>query len=137
MSDRRAFIVTTGSASLGLTRIPALLGLRKDADLVIRSGMLFDGTGAAGVEADIALTAGKISAIGRRLSVRGAEEIDARGLAVAPGFIDIHSHADSNLADDPRAESIVRQGITTVVVGADGDSDATGSPAHPFSAYWT
>ncbi|HVX87684.1 MAG TPA: amidohydrolase family protein [Gemmatimonadales bacterium] len=136
MSDRRTFIVTTGSASLGLTRLPALIGLRKDADLVIRNGTLFDGTGAAGVELDLAITGGRISAIGPRLRDTGREEIDARGMAVAPGFIDIHSHADSNLPDDPRAESVIRQGVTTVVVGADGDSDATGSPARPFGAYW-
>lgn len=136
MSDRRTFIVTTGSAAMALTGAPALIGLRKDADLVIRHGTVFDGTGAAGLEADVAITAGRITAVGRRLSAVGLEEIDARGLAVAPGFIDIHSHADSNLPDDPRAESIIRQGITTVVVGADGDSDATGGPASTFAAYW-
>ena len=136
MPDRRRFLATAGSAVLSLGHAPALLRLRTQHDLVIRGGHLFDGTGAAGAEADLALSGGRIAALGRRLPGVGAEEIDARGLAVAPGFIDIHSHADSNLAEDPRAESVIRQGITTVVVGADGDSDATGSPAHPFAAYW-
>ncbi|MEO6068819.1 MAG: D-aminoacylase [Gemmatimonadales bacterium] len=136
MTDRREFLTAAGAASLALSRAPALIGLRRDHDIVIRGGMLFDGTGASGELADIAISNGRIMAVGRRLSAVGSDEIDAKGLAVAPGFIDIHSHGDSNLAEDPRAESLIRQGITTIVVGADGGSDATGGPADSFSAYW-
>lgn len=135
MITRRDFLATTGAASAALTGAPALIGLRADHDLVIRGGTLFDGTGAAGVGGDLAITAGKIHRVGRRLSTVGATEIDARGLAVAPGFIDIHSHGDSNLALDPRGESLIRQGITTIVVGVDGGSDATGAPGDGFGAY--
>ena len=81
---------------------------------------MFDGTGAAGRELDIAVTGAWIARITRSIDERGTEEIDARGLAVAPGFIDIHSHGDGSLDADPRAESLVRQGITTIVVGQDG-----------------
>ena len=109
---------------------------RADHDLVVRNGTLFDGTGAEGRELDVAISAGRIAEIGPRLSARGREEIDARSLAVAPGFIDIHSHGDSNLTEDPRAESVIRQGVTTIVVGADGSSRATGSTDAPFSAYF-
>jgi N-acyl-D-amino-acid deacylase len=91
-------------------------------DLVVRGGVVYDGSGAPGREADIAVRRGRIVAVARRLASRGAEEIDARGLAVAPGFIDIHSHADGTLFDDPRAESVIRQGVTTIVVGQDGSS---------------
>jgi N-acyl-D-amino-acid deacylase len=66
---------------------------------------------------------------------RGREEIDARGLVVAPGFVDIHSHGDGNLREDPRAESVIRQGITTIVVGADGSSRFTGGEAASFAAW--
>jgi N-acyl-D-amino-acid deacylase len=106
-----------------------------DHDLIIRGGTVFDGTGAEGRELDVAIASGRIADIGSRLPARGREEIDAKGLAVAPGFIDIHSHGDGNLTEDPRAESVIRQGVTTIVVGADGSSRATGAEDKPFAAY--
>jgi len=70
----------------------------------------------------------RITGVGR-VDAAGAEEIDLRGLALAPGFIDIHSHADLDLLVEPRAESRVRQGITLEVVGQDGGSVGPVSPA--------
>jgi N-acyl-D-amino-acid deacylase len=136
VSNRRDFIVSAGAASLALSGAPTLVGLQADHDLIIRGGTVIDGTGAAGVVADIAMSGGRITAVGRRLAGAGKEEIDASGQVVAPGFIDIHSHGDSNLSDDPRGESLIRQGITTIVVGADGGSDATGAPDDTFTGYW-
>jgi N-acyl-D-amino-acid deacylase len=101
---------------------------RAPYDLVIRGGTVFDGSGAAGVESDVAISGGKIAAVARRIAESGTQEIDARGLAVAPGFIDIHSHGDGSLEADPRAESLIRQGITTIVVGQDGSSRAPSAP---------
>ena len=77
---------------------------------------MFDGTGAPPREADVAVSAGRIEEVGR-VSAAAPVEIDARGLAVAPGFIDIHSHSDYTLLVDPRAVSAVHQGVTTEVVG--------------------
>ena len=91
------------------------------ADLVIRGGTLIDGTGAPPRTGDIAITGDRISAIGQ-VAATGTVEVDARGMAVAPGFIDIHSHADLSLLVNPRAESRVRQGVTMEVVGQDGSS---------------
>ena len=134
--DRRSFLAVTGTALLAVATGPRVRR-RTDHDLVIRNGTLFDGTGADGRVLDLAISSGRIAEIGPRLATRGREEIDARGLAVAPGFIDIHSHGDGNLTEDPRAESVIRQGVTTIVVGADGSSHATGSLEKPFSAYFT
>ena len=72
--------------------------------------------------ADVAIDGDRVTAVGRRLQVTGAEEIDLRGLALAPGFIDIHSHTDLVLFANPKAESKIRQGVTTEVVGQDGGS---------------
>jgi N-acyl-D-amino-acid deacylase len=83
--------------------------------LAIRGGTVYDGTGAAGREADVLLEDGRIAAIGRIDAE--ADELDARGLAVAPGFVDIHSHSDYTLLVDPRAVSAIHQGVTTEVVG--------------------
>jgi len=85
-------------------------------DLVIRNGMVYDGTGTDGVRADVAVADGRIAAVGA-IEARDAPELDAAGLAVAPGFIDIHSHSDYTLLVDPRAASAIHQGVTTEVVG--------------------
>ena len=84
-------------------------------DVVIRGGTVYDGTGAEGRVADVGVKDGRIAAIGA-LEPSG-EEVDATGLAVAPGFIDIHSHSDYTLLMDPRAVSAIHQGVTTEVVG--------------------
>ncbi len=127
-TSRRSFIRTAGGAIVALATAPTpvLAARQRRADVILRGGMLFDGIGAAGVESDLAITAGRISAIARRITGTGRREIDARGLAIAPGFIDIHSHADGSLFQDPRAESVIRQGVTTIVVGQDGSSRTTG-----------
>lgn len=124
-ASRRAFLRQAGGAALAATAAPALvLASRQSAELVVRGGTVFDGTGAPGVEADVEIAAGRVVRVGPRLGGRGAEEVDARGLAVAPGFVDLHSHADGTLFADPALESVVRQGVTTVVAGQDGSSPA-------------
>ncbi len=105
----------------GLALPLSLLQQGRD-DLLVRGGMLFDGTGSAGRMADVAVRGGRIVAVGPALRRPAADVIEARGLAVAPGFIDIHSHADGNLLVDPRGESVIRQGVTTIVIGQDGTS---------------
>src|SRR5689334_18568485 len=123
--SRRSFIVSAGTTLAALAGAPrVVLPWRRRYALVIRGGTVFDGRGNPGIEADVAIENGRVAAIGKDLADQGAIEIDARGMAVAPGFIDIHSHGDGSLWEDPRAESIVRQGVTTIVVGQDGSSRA-------------
>jgi N-acyl-D-amino-acid deacylase len=90
-------------------------------DLVIAGGQIIDGTGAPAKRADVAIAGGKIVEIGTISVAAGKESIDATGLVVAPGFIDVHTHAD-DVADSPRAENFVRMGVTTVVAGNCGGS---------------
>src|SRR5271157_2753925 len=93
-------------------------------DLLICGGLLLDGTGAPGRHGDIAIRDGRITAIGENLPGAAAKVIDARGLAVAPGFIDIKTHSDFTLPINPKAESKVRQGVTTEIIGHCGFSVA-------------
>ena len=132
-STRRSFLSQGSSALIALACAPAVITRRDDHDIVVRGGTAFDGSGAEGRELDIAVNEGRITAMAGRIRDRGRAEIDARGLAVAPGFIDVHSHADSSLAEDWRAESVIRQGITTIVAGADGGSRATGAEDRSFT----
>lgn len=125
--SRRSFLVRSGATLAAIAGAPAIHLGRADHDLVIRGGELFDGLGTPGVQCDVAVGAGRIQAIAARVTGRGTEEIDARGLAVTPGFIDMHSHADGSLDEDTRAESAIRQGITTIVAGQDGGSRASGA----------
>src|SRR3954470_16151086 len=97
-------------------------------DLVIRGGTVFDGTGRAGERADLAVRDGRIAAIGALHDATAPRVIDAEGLAVAPGFIDIKTHSDFTLPINPKAESKVRQGVTTEIVGHCGFSVAPALP---------
>lgn len=95
-----------------------------DFDLVIRHAKVLDGTGNPWYRADIGLKDGKIAHIGRIDPACDTEVIDARGLMVSPGFIDIHGHADGQVFESPAAVNIVEQGITTEVNGMCGVSPA-------------
>jgi len=92
-------------------------------DLVLRGGTLYDGSGRSGELGDLAITHDRIAAIGE-VSGPAKREIDVSGLAVAPGFIDIKTHSDFTLPINPKAESKVRQGVTTEVIGHCGFSVA-------------
>ena len=85
-------------------------------DLIIRGGTIVDGTGAPARSGDVAVRDGRISEVGR-VTGRGAKEIDAGGLVVAPGFIDPHTHYDAQLTWDPLASCSSWHGITTIVTG--------------------
>ena len=85
-------------------------------DLVIRNGLVVDGTGAPGRVADVAITGERIVAVGKVDGV-GEREIDASGRVVTPGFVDIHTHLDAQLAWDPIGSSSCWHGITSVVMG--------------------
>jgi N-acyl-D-amino-acid deacylase len=85
--------------------------------LLVRGGTVIDGTGAAGRRADVAIDGDRVAAIAPALSGEAARVIDATDLAVAPGFIDAHSHSDLFYFACPSAESKIRQGVTTEVVG--------------------
>lgn len=89
--------------------------------ILIQGGTVYDGSGRAGKVLDVRIQGDTIVAVGRLKPLAGDRIVSARGLAVAPGFIDAHSHADEGIKDHPDAESQVRQGITTSVVGQDGE----------------
>ena len=86
-------------------------------DTLITNGTVVDGTGRLRYEADVGISRGRIRAIGRLEDAEAARIVDAAGLVVAPGFIDMHSHSDMSLFDDPGGESKAHQGVTTEVTG--------------------
>ncbi len=90
--------------------------------LLIRGGTVVDGSGRAKSRADVRILGDKIAEIGSLTPKAGERVIDATGLVVCPGFIDTHSHADGGILENPSAELMVRQGITTAIGGQDGSS---------------
>ncbi|NLN84330.1 MAG: D-aminoacylase [Firmicutes bacterium] len=93
-------------------------------DILIKNGFVLDGSGYPGLKRDVAIKDGKIALLGLPLEVEAKRVIDAEGLIVAPGFMDIHSHADRSVLTNPKAESAIRQGITFVLGGQCGGSEA-------------
>ncbi len=96
--------------------------------ILLKGGMVYDGTGAAGREADVLIEGEAIAAVGTNLEAEGAKVIDISGLVVCPGFIDVHNHTHENqgAADTPESRRVISstaQGVTTLVVGMDGSGE--------------
>jgi N-acyl-D-amino-acid deacylase len=127
-----------------LLAVAAILGAQT-FDVLIRNGRIVDGTGNPSWVGDVGIRQGKIAAMGRLAGSNAPTIIDARGLVVAPGFIDIHNHSDYTLLTDGNAESMIRQGVTSMILGEGGSAAPVGGkqqekeyPAdwHDFSGYF-
>jgi len=97
-------------------------------DTLIQNGLVFDGLGSVPIRADIGIQDGRIVAIAPLLSVQAREVVDASGLWITPGFIDIHTHYDLELEIAPGLSESVRHGVTSVVIGNCSLSIAIGEP---------
>ena len=93
------------------------MAAHSDADLIIRNGTVIDGTGAPARRADVAVKGDRIVAVGEGLEGRATREIDATDRLVTPGFVDVHTHLDAQLAWDPMPTSSCWHGITSAVLG--------------------
>lgn len=112
--------MNTRSRSLAIVAVSLCLGCgpsQPPYDVVIVGGSVIDGTGAEPVMTDIGVRDGRIATIGPLADAPATRRIDAKGLVVAPGFIDMHNHSDYTILVEPKAESAIRQGLTTLVLG--------------------
>ncbi len=129
--SRRGFLKTSFSAGVvggaaiigggGLSSIIAGCTTREQFDTIITNGIIYCGDGKAPITGSVGIRDGKIAAIGK-IGKSCTKLIDAQGLAVSPGFIDIHTHTDTNLFQAPLGDSRIFQGVTTDIGGNCGDS---------------
>jgi N-acyl-D-amino-acid deacylase len=117
-----------------LTAIASCLAAQ-DFDILIRNGKIVDGTGSPSFHGDIAIKGGRIAAMGKLPNRTAARIIDAKGLVVAPGFIDMHNHSDNAVLADGTAQSMVRMGVTSMILG-EGTSAAPTKQFPRFTDYW-
>jgi N-acyl-D-amino-acid deacylase len=135
--SRRRFITSSFGLAAGFAlpealfrNFPAACAADDPFDLLIAGGTVVDGSGAKRFTADVGVRKGRIAKIGALGNPPAARKLDAAGLIVAPGFIDMHTHSDRTLVADGLAQSAVRQGATTHVIGNCGSSPAPrGQPA--------
>ena len=102
--------------------MPIILAAQNKYDVIIRNGKIIDGTGNSWFYADMAIKDGKIVAIQKNITGAAAQDIDARGLVVAPGFIDVHAHVETSIFQRPTADNYIYDGVTTVITGNCGGS---------------
>ncbi|MGE5244541.1 MAG: amidohydrolase family protein [Betaproteobacteria bacterium] len=114
--SRRSLLLA--SALLGMLAAPRAQRTTATYDVVVRHGTILDGSGGAPYRADVAITGGRIVRVGDLSAARAAVDLEARDLDVAPGFINIHSHAQRDAL--PRAENMLTQGVTTEILNPDG-----------------
>ncbi len=127
--SRRTFIQATAGTML----LSASACRNREFDLLIRGGTVVDGSGDEPYRGDVGIRDGRITAMGDLRGAASSRIIEAEGLTVAPGFIDIHNHSDETLLAEPMCESMVRQGVTTMVLG-EGHS---AGPLHEGENEWT
>jgi len=109
---------------------PSLSGqTRQQFDLLISGGKIIDGTGGSWYFGDVGIRGDTIAAIGKLDGATATTRVDAKGLVVSPGFIDVHTHARRGILDDPFAKNYIWQGVTTVMEGPDGSSPIPIKPA--------
>lgn len=94
----------------------------QDFDTLILNGRIVDGTGNPSYVGDVGIRDKKIAAVGKLTGRKATRTIDAKGLTVAPGFVDIHNHSDYALLTDGNAQSMIRQGVTTMILGEGGSA---------------
>ena len=111
------WLVGVLAVGLGTVWMVAPLRAQTVYDVLLRQGTIYDGSGAAPTVGDVAINGDRIAAVGDLSDARGRKEIDVRGLAVAPGFINMLSWANESLIQDGRSESDIRQGVTLEVMG--------------------
>jgi N-acyl-D-amino-acid deacylase len=105
-----------------LLLLPGALIAQNNYDIIIRNGKIIDGTGNSWYYADIAVKDGKIVSIQKNITGNAVQQIDARGLIVAPGFIDVHAHIETSIFERPTADNYIYDGVTTVITGNCGGS---------------
>ncbi|MFT3678302.1 MAG: D-aminoacylase [Chitinophagaceae bacterium] len=96
---------------------------QESCDLLLTNGRIIDGTGNNWYYGSVAIRNGKIAAVGRQLHFTAAKTIDVKGLVIAPGFIDVHTHLEGDEAKDPLAQSFIYDGVTTCITGNCGSSN--------------
>src|SRR5882762_9943929 len=102
--------------------IPFSVSAQSGYDLIIRNGKIIDGTGNSWYNADIGIKDGKIVSIQKHITATAPKTIDAKGLIVAPGFIDVHTHIEGDEVKTPTAGNFIFDGVTTVITGNCGSS---------------
>ncbi len=102
---------------------PVLFSQERNCDILIRNGKIIDGTGNNWFYGDVAVKGGKIIGVGRQLNFTAQKIIDATGLIIAPGFIDVHTHLEGDEAKDPNATNFILDGVTTCITGNCGSSN--------------